>query len=244
VNLQKNFVKALSRRWLIVVMAQSLNLSPFAASLANNAADCSKSKVESAGQNQAAGATVGDSSQSGKKKQEQISPSSPPVVSEERQGNKTYAVGSVVVNARPERIWQLLTDYNNAPDIFNNLQKCEIVQDNGSNKLVKQLVHPKGTPLKFEYVMAIKETAPVLMEWHRKSGSFKDVSGSWKLEPDGDSGMTKVTYSIFIDGGLLLPPWLLRGQSKSYLPDLLLSLKQASERKQTTATTAQRSNRG
>ncbi|HEY9757970.1 MAG TPA: SRPBCC family protein [Oculatellaceae cyanobacterium] len=238
-------MKSLPKRWLIVAMAQSLSLSPFLSSYASDNADCGKAQQVIASQCPTVGGLNRETSQQTRKshKQEQLSLNAPPVVSEERQGNKTYAVGSVVVNAKAEHIWQLLTDYSNAPEIFNNVQKCEVVQDNGQNKLVRQSIHPKGTPLKFEYVMSIKETAPRLMEWHRKSGSFKDVAGSWKLEQDSETGMTKVTYSIFIDGGLLLPPWLLRGQSKNYLPDLLLSLKQASERKQTTATTNQRSNR-
>jgi hypothetical protein len=33
-----------------------------------------------------------------------------------------------------------------------------------------------------------------------------------------------------LDGGMLLPAWLLRGQSKNYLPELLTSIKQASEK--------------
>ncbi len=168
-------------------------------------------------------------------KVEKASTDEPPKVSEQRLGNKTFAVGSVVVNAHAEKIWQILTDYNNAPDIFSNLQKCEVVQDKGANKLVRQLVHPKGTPIKLDYIVAIKETAPTLMEWHRQSGALKEVAGSWRLEPNDETGTTRVTYSIYIDGGLLLPAWLLRGQSKNYLPELLHAIKQASEQKEATA---------
>jgi uncharacterized membrane protein len=152
-----------------------------------------------------------------------------PSISESRSGNRTFAVGKILVNARAEQIWKILTDYNNAPDVFSNLQKCEVLEDKGSNKLVRQCVHPKGTPLNLDYIVEIKETAPLLMEWHRKSGALKEVAGSWKLEPTED-GPTKVTYSIYLDGGMLLPAWILRGQSKNYLPELLTAIKQASEK--------------
>lgn len=158
-----------------------------------------------------------------------------PSVTETRQGSRTFAVGKVLVNARAEQIWKILTDYNNAPEVFSNLQKCEVVEDKGRNKLVRQCVHPKGTPLNLDYIVEIKETAPVLMEWHRKSGALKEVAGSWKLEPIENDGSTKVTYSIYLDGGILLPAWLLRGQSKSYLPELLKAIKQASEKNAKTA---------
>ena len=161
--------------------------------------------------------------------------SNTPSVTEARRGNKTFAVGKILVNARPEQIWKILTDYNNAPDIFTNLQKCEVVEDKGRNKLVRQLVHPKGTPLNLDYIVEITETAPTLMEWHRKSGALKEVAGSWRLEQSEADGPTKVTYSIYLDGGLLLPAWLLRGQSKSYLPELLNAIKTASEKDSKTA---------
>jgi hypothetical protein len=64
---------------------------------------------------------------------------------------------------------------------------------------------------------------------------LKEVAGSWKLEPIENDGSTKVTYSIYLDGGILLPAWLLRGQSKSYLPELLKAIKQASEKNAKTA---------
>jgi ribosome-associated toxin RatA of RatAB toxin-antitoxin module len=166
----------------------------------------------------------------------QASPASNiPIVSEQRLGSKTFAVGSVLVNARAEKIWEILTDYNNAPDIFSSLQKCEVVQDNGPKKLVRQLIHPKGTFLKLDYIVEIKETAPTLMEWHRTSGAFKEVAGSWRLEQHNNNGPTKITYSIYLDGGVLLPPWLLRGQSKIYLPELLTTVKRISEQRQASA---------
>lgn len=167
-----------------------------------------------------------------------------PKISEQRLGNKTFAVGSVLVNAKAEKIWQILTDYGNAPEIFTNLQKCEVLEDKGANKLVRQLIHPRGTPINLDYIVEIKETAPTLMEWHRKSGALKDVTGSWRLEQTDDGEATKVIYSIYIDGGLLLPPWLLRGQSKNLLPELLQSIKQASEHKDATAQNASQTRSG
>ncbi len=153
-----------------------------------------------------------------------------PVIGERKLGNHTFAVGSVLIHAPAERIWQILTDYSNTPEVFANIKSCKVLQDNGSNKIVHQTLHPKGSPMNFDYILEVTETAPSVMKWHRKSGALKEVDGSWTLEPSENSHGTKVTYSIFVDGGVLLPPWLLRGQSKNFLPELLTSLKKASER--------------
>ena len=153
-----------------------------------------------------------------------------PTVSEERVGDKTFAVGTILVKAKPEKIWEILTNYANQPELFSTVKKCQVVEDKGAKKLVRQIVCPKGSPMHFDYIVEIDEVAPKLMEWHRKSGALKDVSGSWKLEPDASKHNTILTYSIYIDGGTFLPAWLLRGQSKNQLPDVLNSIKGAAER--------------
>jgi uncharacterized membrane protein len=155
---------------------------------------------------------------------------SEPSVFEQKIGSKTYASGSVLVKAKIEKIWEILTDYENSPEIFASVKKCHVLEDRGNTKLVQQVVHPKGSPMKFDYVVEIAEIAPRLMEWHRKSGALKEVSGSWKLEPDSTNRNTIITYSIYIDGGVFLPAWLLRGQSKNLLPEVLNSVKGAAER--------------
>jgi uncharacterized membrane protein len=227
---------------LIIVAVAVTGLNSFAA-LAQPTFGCPTDKhISSTTTDAIKGATDNASSQPGQsplaKKVSDITDT--PSISESRSGNRTFAVGKILVNARAEQIWRILTDYNNAPEIFSNLQKCEVLEDNGSNKLVRQCVHPKGTPLNLDYIVEIKETAPILMEWHRKSGALKEVAGSWKLEPTAD-GPTKVTYSIYLDGGMLLPAWILRGQSKNYLPELLTAIKQASEK--SAKTTANKNSR-
>jgi hypothetical protein len=62
--------------------------------------------------------------------------------------------------------------------------------------------------------------------------------GTWELEPlsqkkasasSSASDCTFVTYSIHLDGGLVLPSWLLASQVKGYLPEVLNALKQRVE---------------
>jgi uncharacterized membrane protein len=161
-----------------------------------------------------------------------------PTVSETKIGAKTYATGSILVKARRERIWEILTDYENAPELFQDVKKCHVLEDYGAKKLVRQVVMPKGSPMHFDYTIEVSENAPELMQWHRTSGALKDVSGSWKLEPDSTHRNTIITYSIYIDGGIFLPAWLLRGQSKNLLPDVLRSVKEAAERSEANAGTA------
>lgn len=153
-----------------------------------------------------------------------------PKIELDNKDNLNYVVGSVLINAPIELIWETLVDYENAPKVFKNLKVCQVVGTEGETKLVRQLVKPGG-PVQFDYVVNLKEHKPRLIEWSRRSGSFEKVAGRWELEPVEKGTSTLVTYRIHLDGGLLLPSWLLAGQVKGYLPTMLNSLKENVESK-------------
>jgi len=147
-----------------------------------------------------------------------------PAVKIEKRGDRNYVVGTVLIDATPESIWNVLVDYPNAPKVFKNLKSCEVVGQRGAVKLVRQIVNT-GSPIKFDYVVALVEKKPYSIEWARESGSLKEVTGTWQLEPVELGRRTRVTYSIFIDGGIFLPPWLLTPELKGYLPVVLDALR-------------------
>jgi len=147
-----------------------------------------------------------------------------PEVRIERRDKHTYVVGSVLINAPRERVWSTLVDYDRSTEIFNNLSLCQVIGNEGDVKLVRQVVKPGG-PIKFDYVVNLTETKPSLIKWKRRSGSFREVMGAWELESVAKTSSTLVTYSIHLDGGIALPPWLLASQVKGYLPTVLNALK-------------------
>jgi uncharacterized membrane protein len=157
----------------------------------------------------------------------EISSPKPSVRIEKRDG-LIYVIGSVVINAPREKIWDTLVDYDKSPEIFKNLSLCRVIGNEGEVKLVRQLVKPGG-PVKFDYVVDLTETRPSLIQWKRRSGSFKEVMGTWQLEPVATTSSTLVIYSIHLDGGMMLPPWLLATQVKGYLPTVLTALKSRAE---------------
>ncbi len=152
-----------------------------------------------------------------------------PQVFEEMVDKKAFQVIRMVVNAHPERVWQILSDYANAPNIFDNLKKCELLEDHGQTKIVKHVIHPSNWPSTFEYVLEIKENGPRAMEWHRVRGAFREVDGFWKLEPLQGGKATQVTYSAHVNGGLFLPSPMIKAQMRNDMPNVMLALKSSAE---------------
>jgi ribosome-associated toxin RatA of RatAB toxin-antitoxin module len=150
-------------------------------------------------------------------------------VTEEQLAGKTFCVSREVIHARPEQVWQVLSDYANAPRVFPMMKKCQVLEDHGPNKIVKHCVAPTGPVGTFEYVLELKEAAPKALEWHRISGDFKEVDGYWKLEPLDGGHSTLVTYSSHVNGGFFIPQILIKRQCKTDMPIIMASLKRQAE---------------
>lgn len=154
-----------------------------------------------------------------------------PVMDEETLNGKTFTVSRILVHAKPEKVWGIITDYNNAPKVFSQLKKCQIVEDKGSTKILKHQVMPGGLAAcsTYQYTIEVKENAPKSLEWHRISGDFKAVDGFWRLEPANGGHDTLVTYSAYVNGGLFIPQMLIKRQFRVDMPVVLNNLKGESE---------------
>ncbi len=152
-----------------------------------------------------------------------------PSINDETINGKSYSVSRTIIKAKPEQVWQVLTDYRHAVNIFPLLKKCEVLENRGSTKIAKHEIAPSGIPDTFEYILEVHETAPKLVEWHRISGDFKEVDGSWKLEPMNNGNFTLVTYASHVTGGFLMPQMIIRRQSHIDMPSTLLALKKHAE---------------
>jgi ribosome-associated toxin RatA of RatAB toxin-antitoxin module len=151
------------------------------------------------------------------------------VVMDEQIGGKPFCVSKQVIHAKPDQVWEVLTDYKNVSHVFPMMKKCQIIEDHGPTKIVKHCVAPTGPVGTFEYILEIKEVAPKTIEWHRISGDFKEVDGFWKLEALEGGHSTLVTYSSHIAGGLLMPQILIKHQAHTDMPIVMSSLKREAE---------------
>lgn len=142
-----------------------------------------------------------------------------------------YSVTKIVVHAAPHQVWNVLSDFENAPKVFPQMKRCEVIKDEGHSKIVKHTVTPSGPVGTYSYTLRITEKAPKYMEWERLSGAFKQVKGYWKLEPLDNGRTTQVTYASFVDGGFFIPAPLIRRQSRLDMPSVMTSLKSQVESK-------------
>jgi uncharacterized membrane protein len=150
-------------------------------------------------------------------------------IEEQQIGKKTFITSKIIIAASPARVWEVLTDYDGAASMFSNVNSCKVLSSSGSTKKVAFAVKTTGNLFKFDYVLAITETSPSLIEWKRASGAFQENEGYWKLEPAQDGKATIVTYAKHIDGGFLFPQVLVKKVVRDSVAGVFADLKHAAE---------------
>jgi uncharacterized membrane protein len=156
-----------------------------------------------------------------------ISPRHHATISQHKVGNKNFQVAQVVINSAPELVWEALTQYDRADEIYSNLKRLQVLNDNGPQKTISFTVASMGGLWKYDYVLNISELKALKrIEWTRHSGAFKANEGYWQLTPvEGDK--TLVTYAKHIDGGILLPQAMVNSELRKIMPEVLNNLRSA-----------------
>ncbi len=153
----------------------------------------------------------------------------PHAVIEETHNGKSFSVSHALIKAKPDEVWHVLTDYNNAHRTFPMMKKCQVIEDHGCTKLMKHVVAPTGALGTYEYIIELKETDKKSLEWKRVSGSFKEVDGWWKLEPVEGGRHTMVTYATYVNGGIFMPQGLIKRQFRTDMPQVMSLLTKHAE---------------
>jgi ribosome-associated toxin RatA of RatAB toxin-antitoxin module len=155
------------------------------------------------------------------------------VTAEEVVDGKTFHIGKTIVNASPEQVFDVLTDYANATKLFDNLKKTSVVASSSDENTTDVSFSLKGLAniWNFDYVLRMKETFPSRIDFHRLSGAFKANEGYWKIEPlDASGKRTLVTYSKYVDGGMI-PQSMVNKQVKEAMPTVMANVKAHAEAK-------------
>ena len=129
-----------------------------------------------------------------------------------------------IVEASAERIWDVLTDYENFAEIFKGVDKITVLSENKHGAKVEfwvSLIIKKS-----HYVLHRKYEKPnELLTWKRASGDLKVIEGSWEIKTLPDSENVMLIYSSFVDIGGIIPTRLVRWHAKREVSNMAEQLR-------------------
>ncbi len=139
--------------------------------------------------------------------------------------------GSIYIHSLPERIWSIISDYNNMAGTLPRVMESRVVSENGNVKIVDQ-TSKTGVlfvKIKFHTLSEVTETYPERLSFELLDGDFETFSGSWLLVPAQGKQGTFVSWSARVKPTFSAPEFILDAVQKRDLRDLLETIRELSE---------------
>src|SRR5438128_10025512 len=136
---------------------------------------------------------------------------------------------SVTVNVPPDKLFDIIADYEKYPEFLPEVKKVKVDAGQGSIKEVTYTVDIKAKVITY----TLKHTAerPNKLSWTMIKGEMmKGNDGSWVLKAGAQPGTTDATYTIDLKLSSLVPGFIEKALAEQSLPGLLTNFKNRAEK--------------
>ena len=130
-----------------------------------------------------------------------------------------------VINATPEKCYQVIADLERYPEFVSDMQLAKILKRDGEKikaeftvKIIKQI----------SYTLDLIGVPGKSFDWKLVKGFMKKNDGAWRLKDLGD-GTTEATYAVDVEFGLLVPSSVMKMLQENQLPKMLDEFKKRIE---------------
>lgn len=125
------------------------------------------------------------------------------IVEEKPNGSLSMVTGGIIINATPEKVYEVLVAYDNYTQFMPSTTRCKVVSEQGDTKDVAFTIEFKFTILswKVDYVLRHTFVPNKEIRWKllsSKDNKLKDTIGAWQLFPL-PGGKTAAFYSVYSD---------------------------------------------
>jgi len=147
-----------------------------------------------------------------------------------RGGRVTEVTATIVVDATPRDIWNVLVACEIAPEYVPNVISCRSIEllDDGAAELFIQTIKPAFFIPSFEHVFRMDYQPFERIDINRVSGPIKLLESVWWIEVRAD-GRIALTYSLRLDPGIPIPRMFVRQTLRRDLPRVLRAVRERAE---------------
>lgn len=155
----------------------------------------------------------------------------PAAVDPERPRGRVRA--AVLIHARPETIWRVMTDCAQMLRFVPGLKRCRRVAraPDGAWEDIEQQIRYSWYLPTVVTVLRADYDRPRRIDFHRVSGDLRQEQGTWMLEATADGSATVVGYEMTLEPGFWVPQFLVDRSLRRDLPAVLAGLRERVEQR-------------
>jgi ribosome-associated toxin RatA of RatAB toxin-antitoxin module len=129
----------------------------------------------------------------------------------------------VEVQARPEDLFAVLTDYDHLPDWQSRICECRVLErdEQGRGTIVEYAIDAKLRKVRYRLRHFYDEPTSIGSQY--LEGDFKDFAGDYRFTPH--NGVTEVEFTLRIDPGFSVPGRIARMLGQAVMGRSLKDLK-------------------
>lgn len=131
----------------------------------------------------------------------------------------------ILISKPPEKVWTVVSDPETLLESERKVKQVKVLSRTANKQNVSFKVIMTSLFPAFNYILLQELSPPYLINFHRVSGSFKDIQGAWRLIPADNGSKTILSYTLKLDPGPLVPRSLLLAAVKSDLPNFMNNAK-------------------
>jgi carbon monoxide dehydrogenase subunit G len=145
-------------------------------------------------------------------------------LTELRDPDKTVSA-EVTVPAAPERVWEILTSFEEMPRHVTAIQQSRTLEREGNHRVIEQIAGGdlSVVPLSFRVVLDVVEDRPYLY-FRQRSGSFTTFSGYWRVDAHPAGTSSRIRYCLRAELGGGLRRWAVQRQLRRMIRGSLREL--------------------
>ena len=139
-------------------------------------------------------------------------------------GGIIAAKHKVIFAAKPQDVFEVLTDFESYPEFIPEVSYARIVEETDAYTVIDFRINLGRS---FSYTLKFTTKPYQWVRWTYVRGDFRSNEGSWTLEPKGPH--TEATYRLALDLGRLVPKFVMTALAGFGLSSLLSKYKKRVE---------------
>ncbi|HVF11570.1 MAG TPA: SRPBCC family protein [Actinomycetota bacterium] len=133
---------------------------------------------------------------------------------------------SITIDANEEKVLDVINDVESLPERIDAFKQAEVLERDGEGRPKRAEFEVDARIKVIHYVLEYSYSSNSV-SWKMIDGDVNEITGSYVLEPAGET--TKVTYSYSIDAGFPVPGFLRKQGVKLMVDGALKDLKKTTE---------------